>query len=79
MLKENPFVSRTDKVIQKYLEVTNKLDYIDTELNWWQTLEEEKFMQTLQNMFNDNNLDWNTVKWHKFLNGEYIPSDLENC
>jgi len=77
MYKENPFEVKTDKVIKKFLELQNKIANIDKELGWWQTLDEDTFMKTLQNMFWDNGLDWNVVKWHKFLNGEYIPSDLE--
>jgi len=77
MYKENPFEIKTDKVIKKYLEVQNKLANVDNEPDWWQLLDEETFMRTLQNMFWDSGLDWNVVKWHKFLQGEYIPLDVE--
>lgn len=77
MYKDTPFQVKTDKVIQKFLELQNKMENLDKELNWWQTQNEDIFMKTIQNLFWDNDLDFNKVRWDKFLRGEYIPKENE--
>lgn len=68
---------RQPKAVEVYLKTMEKITPGATPLGWWQKLNEEELMKTMQQFCWENSIDFNRVNWGKFIRGEHVPKSWE--
>jgi len=68
---------QTNPAIGNYLAQMEKRNPVQKPVYWWNRMNEDEFIKTIQAFLWANDIPPNSVNWMKLLKGEYIPAPEE--